>query len=423
MMRHQTTTTVAQQLRVLFVASSTFLFVLATSVVQFGVHGISLSLVSHVVRHHDGRIKLRWWRNNNSNSNRTNNKSHTSSSTNNNVMKTISIIGGGTATFPCVEDQSMITITVNNVLYEDSSYQQQYPPLGIKPSVITITEQQQQQKQQQQQQHVDIATDMAQIAKEFDQALVVASSMNTNTNTNTNTNDLNVGNLLIACDRLEKAMRQFGFTQSAKGISGNVKKIRDVYNRPLPAHINRDSLVAIVQHEFETGVHDITSKHTNTIHDNTINKNVNKNNNNNKDSQHHHHHHTQTHHALNHSSATMGFLWLGRSISYQHDMFRQMLDHEDETPYNAAKFAYEKVLKPHLSWPKQKACQTAIAHTKPLQLTKHELLCRMGGFEQNSYSREEEKATKRDLRKVVNSWSPMLNQWKQTFMDLDLAQI
>mmetsp|Transcript_20893 Transcript_20893/g.21264 ORF Transcript_20893/g.21264 Transcript_20893/m.21264 type:complete len:120 (-) Transcript_20893:144-503(-) len=119
----------------------------------------------------------------------------------------------------------------------------------------------------------------------------------------------------------------------------------------------------------------------------------------------------------------MGFLWLGRSINYQHDMFQQLLDHEEESPYHAAQYAYEKSLKPHLSWPKQKACQSIMKQIKPLKLPTSELLCRMGGFQQQNYGSHEEQATKRDLRKVIQSWQPMLHHWKQTFRDLDLATI
>mmetsp|Transcript_66264 Transcript_66264/g.74204 ORF Transcript_66264/g.74204 Transcript_66264/m.74204 type:complete len:337 (-) Transcript_66264:74-1084(-) len=279
---------------------------------------------------------------------------------------------------------------------------------------------------------IDVATtsDMAEMAKYFEHAILVNStstSVKTNANNNADNNDgncsydINVGNLLTACDRLENVMRQIGFTQSANDISGNVNKIRNIYNR-LPTQ-ERDSLVFIIQHEFETGVHG--SSHVNT------------NTNNNKDN----HHYTTKfarsilygptlYEGLSDSSATIGFLWLGRSINYQNYMFRHMLDHEDEdedeksSPYNAARYAFDKALKSHLSWPLQKVSQLAMKRLKPLR--KRELFCRIGGFQQqnSSYSREEEREiTQRDLRRVVNSWQHLLNQWKQIFMDLDLAMI
>jgi len=349
------------------VATSTFLLLTTILDITFGVvHGISL--VSSVV-HHGSKIRLRW---RNSNSVRNNdNKSNT------NIVRKKTI----DERLLEVEDeednnQPIITITINNV-YDDSQYPRQYQPVGIESSATITTD--------------TVATDMAEMAKDFEQILVASSS-----SSSVNMYDLNVGNLLTACDRLENAMRQIGFTQSANDISGNVKKIRNVYNRLPPQE--RDSLISIVQHEFETGVHGNGSSN----HD--VNTNT---------------------HTLKDSSATMGFLWLGRSINYQNDMFRQMLDHDDEksSPYNAAKHAYETNLKPHLPWTLQKVSQSAMKRLKPLQMPKTELFCRIGGFQQNSYGCQEEQATKRDLRKVVNSWQPMLNQWKKTFRDLDLAQI
>ena len=50
-------------------------------------------------------------------------------------------------------------------------------------------------------------------------------------------------------------------------------------------------------------------------------------------------------------------------------MFQQMLEDDDETPYEAARYAYEKDLKPHLSWPLQKVCQAAMTRLKPIQNT------------------------------------------------------
>jgi len=357
----------------LFIAST---FILLATTVH--VHGISL--VSSVV-HHGSKIRLRW-RNNNNSATRNMNKPNDAKCNKSKKKRTIDELLK-------VEQEdnhqpTTITITINKI-YDDSQYPTHYQPVGIESST-TIATAATMSSSDEQRQHVNaVATDMAEMAQYFEQALVASS---------TTSADLNVGNLLTACDKLENSMRQIGFTQSANDISGNVKKIRNVYNRLPPQE--RDSLVSIVKHELDTGVHG-------------DNDNENENENN--------------HTTLKDSSATMGFLWLGRSINYQNDMFRQMLDHEDETPYNAAKHAYETALKPHLSWPLQKVSQTAMKRLKPLQSTKAELFCRMGGFQQETYSREEEQATKRDLRKVVNSWQPMLNQWKQTFSDLDLAQI
>jgi hypothetical protein len=220
-----------------------------------------------------------------------------------------------------------------------------------------------------------VSTDAAALAKDFEQALVAV---------NQGHKDLHVGNLLSACGRLETTMRHIGFTQSANDISGNVQKIRNVYDR-LPRD-ERDSISTIVQYELETGVHGGTSK-KNTLKD---------------------------------PSATVGFPWLGRSINYQYDMFRYMLD-GDETPYDAARHAYEADLKPHLSWPLQKVCQAAMTRLKPIQKT--EMFSKIGGFSEECYGSREEQATKRDLRQVMDSWQPMLSKWREIFTDLELDQI
>ena len=97
--------------------------------------------------------------------------------------------------------------------------------------------------------------------------------------------DIHVGNLLQACERLEGTMRNIGFGQSAKDIAGNVAKIRSVYDK-MPAN-ERNSMPALLRRELDTGVISRGQK-------------------------------------FKEQSAAMGFLWLGRSINYQYDMFHHV---------------------------------------------------------------------------------------------------
>ena len=97
--------------------------------------------------------------------------------------------------------------------------------------------------------------------------------------------DIHVGNLLQACERLEGTMRNIGFGQSAKDIAGNVAKIRSVYDK-MPAS-ERNSMPALLRRELDTGVISRGQK-------------------------------------FKEQSAAMGFLWLGRSINYQYDMFHHV---------------------------------------------------------------------------------------------------
>ena len=220
----------------------------------------------------------------------------------------------------------------------------------------------------------DIATDVADLAHDFERALVAV---------NKNQNDLHVGNLLKACKRLESSMRQIGFTQSANDIASNVQKVQKVYNQLPAKNSNRDSISTIVEYEYQSGINDRSSG------------------------------------KIKDKSATMGLLWLGRSINYQYDMFQHMLSKEKATPYEAASHAYSKDLKPHLSWPLQKVCQAAMKRMKSTRKT--ELFSKIGGFSEDRYGSQEHNATQRDLQKLVNSsWKPMLSKWKQIFHELEL---
>ena len=121
------------------------------------------------------------------------------------------------------------------------------------------------------------ASDLSDLACHFEQAISAL---------NQGKDDIHVGKLLLACERLERTMRKIGFNQSAKDIAGNVSKIRNVYNS-MPSN-ERNSMPALLQHELNTGV---------------ITKGSKK---------------------LKEKSAAMGFLWLGRSINYQYDMFQHV---------------------------------------------------------------------------------------------------
>lgn len=228
------------------------------------------------------------------------------------------------------------------------------------PSTTTASKQQQ-------------ATDVAELAACFRHALVAA---------NQNHEDIHVGNLLSASERLEVAMRKIGFSQSANDIHGNVEKIRTVYNQVPPSQ--RNSMPGLLRYEMNSGI---------------VVKGAKK---------------------FPEKSAAMGFLWLGRSLNYQHDMFSHMLDHDTE-PFEAARHAYDRDLKPHLSWPLQKLCQAAMTSLKPKR--QKEMLAQIGGFQEECYGNREDQATKRDLRQMMDSLKPMLYRWKQVFSELELGSI
>ena len=226
-----------------------------------------------------------------------------------------------------------------------------------------------------QQYQQESTTKILTLAKHFEEAISAASE--------TDSNDIHVGHLLTACERLGETMESIGFSQSARDIAGNIQKVRRVRSTLPPSQ--RDSMPAIVEYEMRTGVHSGRST---------------------KD--------------LKGNSATMGLLWLGRSLSYQNDMFHQMI-HEHQNPYEAAKTAFEKGLKPHLSWTLQKLAQTGLKSLKSMPT--NSILSKVGGIPEECYGPAADQATRRDLGQVLNSWNPMLNRWRQMFSELRLDNL
>ena len=99
-----------------------------------------------------------------------------------------------------------------------------------------------------------------------------------------------------------------------------------------------------------------------------------------------------------------------------------MLDGQ-ESPYEAASHAYQARLKPHLSWPLQKVCQTGLTTLKPMK--RESILAKIGGYGDNEecFGTTECQITEQDLRQVMSSWKPMMNRWKQIFSELELGEI
>jgi hypothetical protein len=218
---------------------------------------------------------------------------------------------------------------------------------------------------------IPITTDAANLAIDFEKALVAV---------NQNQGEIHVGHLLSACERLEITMRKIGFGKGANDIAGNMAKIRAIYHKV--STDKRNSMSELLRYEQAAGIHDGKS--------------------------------------IKNSSATMGLLWLGRSLNYQYDMFRHMLDHNGE-PYEAACYAYENSMKPHLSWPVQKVCQTALKKVKVLRRKK--MLAGIGGFSEDCFGNCEDQATRNDLRQVVRCLEPMICRWRQVFSEMGLGEI
>ncbi|CAJ1970494.1 unnamed protein product [Cylindrotheca closterium] len=210
------------------------------------------------------------------------------------------------------------------------------------------------------------------LADDFDHAMVVM---------NQDDNDIHVGNLLSACEKLQSTIRELGFVSSANDMASNIAKVRNTYSK-LPI-TQRDSMPALLKYEQDVG---ITEKDR-----------------------------------IKDSSATMGILWLGRSINYQRDMFLYILEHPEASPYDAASHAYGATVKPHLSWPLQRLGQAALNGLRSMQ--KETILAHMGGFDEKEYNSAKDCATRQRMRRVLASWNPIIRRWNQVLEDMGLEKL
>lgn len=221
----------------------------------------------------------------------------------------------------------------------------------------------------------NISTNAKNLAIDFEKAIIAI---------NKNREDIHVGKLLSACETLETTMRDIGFGRGADDIASNVAKIRNIYNKI--SLDKRDSMPELLQYELQHGITNNAEKNERTPN----------------------------------NSATMGLLWLGRSLNYQQDMFQNMLDTNQE-PYEAACHAYENCMKTYLPWPMQRAAALGLRTLKNLQ--RNTILANIGGFSEECYGYCEDQATRNDLRQVVHCLQPILCRWKEVFSELNLGDI
>lgn len=190
--------------------------------------------------------------------------------------------------------------------------------------------------------------------------------------------EIDVLRLLKACKKFEASMRKIGQGQSAKDLDNNISKVRDLYNSaPKQA---RQSMMKLLKYEKETGIHAPGPE-------------------------------------LKDPSGAMGSLWIRRSINFQYRLFKQILE-TNRDPVEAAMIAYRLELQPYHGWALQRVYGVAIRTMTPSK--REDLLARIGGFPADSFGAAEEQATKRDLRRLLDVWRPLLVSWKQTFLQLDL---
>mmetsp|Transcript_9110 Transcript_9110/g.19541 ORF Transcript_9110/g.19541 Transcript_9110/m.19541 type:complete len:377 (-) Transcript_9110:111-1241(-) len=118
-------------------------------------------------------------------------------------------------------------------------------------------------------------------------------------------------------------------------------------------------------------------------------------------------------------SGAVGFLWMRRSIAYQHALFEALTVGAE--PRQAAYDAYRSTLMPFHGWAMRRLYTAFLGQCTP-ETTK-EVIAQIAGYDVNDLTPAIEKATIEDLRRLVSTWSPLLTTWKKTHETLDLEDV
>jgi hypothetical protein len=179
-------------------------------------------------------------------------------------------------------------------------------------------------------------------------------------------------NLLKACKEYVLVLKDMGERQVAYDLQGNVRKLEALYYTS-PAH-RRTTISELLKFEKTMGIHQPGR--------------------------------------LKDPSGAMGLLWIRRSLSCQHRMYRMLLENID--PQEAAIEAYKEELQPYHGWLLRKL---ALGKTAP---PRHETLAKIGGFENERFGELEEAATVNDLHQLLSTWSPILDRCRRVYAELDI---
>ncbi len=189
--------------------------------------------------------------------------------------------------------------------------------------------------------------------------------------------DIVVPQLLRACKKLEETMRFLGQTSTANDFHSNVEKVERLLQQA-PAE-SRNTMYALLSYEKSLGIHPPSEGSKRRLKD---------------------------------PSAAMGLLWIERSLSFNHAMYKEVLRKAE--PVKAAMNAYQTVLEPFHSWTLRKLTTASIQHTTP---AREQLFAQLAG------NRAEDpvlKATQNDLCRLLNNLGPLIRRWRETFEELDL---
>ena len=172
-------------------------------------------------------------------------------------------------------------------------------------------------------------------------------------------------------------MNAVGQDRNAAEIERNLQKIQSLY-RSAPRG-RRETLRSLLEWEKETGIHGPDGK-------------------------------------LKDPSGAMGLLWIRRSLAFQERMYSLILDKPIATS-EAALQAYHETLEPYHGWALQQVYSLALKKTTPSRQQMFQKLC---AVPENRFGTTEEKETVQELRKLCDTWKPLLQQWQETFETLGL---
>eukprot|EP00563_Minutocellus_polymorphus_P017393 CAMPEP_0197716630 /NCGR_PEP_ID=MMETSP1434-20131217/1453_1 /TAXON_ID=265543 /ORGANISM="Minutocellus polymorphus, Strain CCMP3303" /LENGTH=372 /DNA_ID=CAMNT_0043301019 /DNA_START=106 /DNA_END=1224 /DNA_ORIENTATION=+ len=118
-------------------------------------------------------------------------------------------------------------------------------------------------------------------------------------------------------------------------------------------------------------------------------------------------------------SGAVGFLWMRRSIAYQHALFKAVTEGSD--PKEAAFDAYKTTLMAYHGAIMRRLYMTFLSQCTPK--TTDDFIAQISGCDGDDLTPEMKQATIGDLRRLVSLWEPLLASWKITHEILDLEDV
>jgi hypothetical protein len=194
--------------------------------------------------------------------------------------------------------------------------------------------------------------------------------------------DIDIPQLLKACHTFQSQMERVGQNRTSRDLAANIQKVQMLYNQaPLD---KRDSMTCLLQYERSVNIHPPAGSRV--LHD---------------------------------PSGAIGLLWIRRSIAFQTEWYRNVLNDPHVNVMEAAKEAYYKELQPFHNYLLQNIfLKVGIPAMAPP--FRNQLLSRLGGFGQETMTAEQQKATERDLQRLVNVWEPLVKRWTSIMRSMDM---